>query len=445
MSLADLVNVTIQVAASAPSLANFGTPLIAAYHTKYGDRVRTYSALSELVTDGFAVTDPAYLAAQALLSQSPHPPNFKLGRRALPYTQIIHLSCLDATAGDIYSFTVGLPGQTANQITYTVPGSSSTTAVATAIAALITALSLSGLTVSTPGSSNVIALTMTAGSLIDVQTDAVHLSLSDVTTDPGIATDLAAIAAFDNGWYGLGLDSQSSAEVQAAAAWVESNQKIFPANNSDTDNGSTPGGDTSSLAYHLKNLAYTRTGMLFSQSKLLSYSGLAWLSGRLTATPGSDTWAYKGPLTGVPVDNLTESVYANVLAKNGNVYITVANADFTLMGTSGSGEFFDTVRFIDFLQNDMQISILAALLANPKIPYTDAGMSIIQSLMLGSLDRGIKAGGLAATPQPTVTIPPVATQNVANVAVRAVPGITFQATLAGAVHTLVINGSVVLP
>ena len=57
----------------------------------------------------------------------------------------------------------------------------------------------------------------------------------DETADPGIVADLTAIRLADPDWYGLGLDSNSKAEVEAAAAWAEAEQIIFGSNTADTE------------------------------------------------------------------------------------------------------------------------------------------------------------------------------------------------------------------
>src|SRR5277367_5034327 len=106
MPLSDIVTVTIQATAANPSTPNFGLPLIAAYHTHYPDRSRLYSSLAAMVSDGFAVTEPAYLAAAAVFSQNPSVTGLKIGRRALPPTQTLSLACLTSTTGVVYSFSV---------------------------------------------------------------------------------------------------------------------------------------------------------------------------------------------------------------------------------------------------------------------------------------------------------------------------------------------------
>ena len=45
--------------------------MIAAYHTHWADLIRYYSDLAGMESDGFAVTEPAYLAASAVMDQNP--------------------------------------------------------------------------------------------------------------------------------------------------------------------------------------------------------------------------------------------------------------------------------------------------------------------------------------------------------------------------------------
>lgn len=104
MALSDIVDVVISATTATPTRTGFGTPLIAAYHTKYTDRVRTYNKPNDLLGDGFLVSDDAYLAATALKAQNPSVKSFKLGRLALTTTDTLTLQVLDATVGDAVTF-----------------------------------------------------------------------------------------------------------------------------------------------------------------------------------------------------------------------------------------------------------------------------------------------------------------------------------------------------
>lgn len=131
----ELVSITITRDTRTPSQAGFGTPLIAAYHALYADRVRSYGDLSEMVTDGFTPYDPAYKAAAAVFAQDPAPPSIKLGRRALAMTQVIDLTPASPSASEV--FTVKVDGLSAS---YTADSTPTVAEVCTGLAAAINAL-----------------------------------------------------------------------------------------------------------------------------------------------------------------------------------------------------------------------------------------------------------------------------------------------------------------
>ena len=447
MGLSDLVNVSVTKSTSTPTRENFGTPLIAAYHSVFPDRVRTYTSLTAMVSDGFAVTHPAYLAASALKAQDPSPPSWKIGRRALAPTQTITLKCLSAAEGDKYHLEIGLPGGTLTAVDYTVPssGSPTTTTVAAAIEALIEAVT----GIDSTASTDTITVTATAGAgqLFDVQNWSANFELKNTTADPGIATDLAAILAVDSAWYGLTLDSNSKAELVAAAAWAESAKKLLVGTTSDTECGSNA--VTNDVLSTLKGSSYAYTGVVFNGKKLLSYAGAAWQSGRLTATPGSDTWAFK-TLKGVPVDDeksLSASQEATVQTKNGNTYTAIAGLNVTFPGKSASGEFFDVTRFVDWVVSECKTRIFAMLANSPKVPFTDGGADKVRAVVQAVLSEGVQNGGFnpgdgGEIKAPSCTVPKVASVATVDRAARNLPGVKFQGTLAGAIHTLTVQGEI---
>lgn len=133
--LDDLVNITVSTRTRTPARRGFGTALILAYHTKYADRVRTYSSLAGLVTDGFKTSDPVYKIAAALLAQPTSVRTFKVGRRALPYTQVVDLTPTTPAASEV--FTVEIGGLEAS---YTADATPTVAEVCTGLASAINAL-----------------------------------------------------------------------------------------------------------------------------------------------------------------------------------------------------------------------------------------------------------------------------------------------------------------
>ena len=135
--LTDLVNISISTRTRTPTQQGFGVPLIAAYHTLNADRVRTYSSPGGLITDGFKTTDPVYKIAQSLLAQDPSVRSFKVGRRALPYTQVVDLTptALAPAASEVYTVKVG-----GLEASYTADGTPTVAEVCTGLATAINAL-----------------------------------------------------------------------------------------------------------------------------------------------------------------------------------------------------------------------------------------------------------------------------------------------------------------
>ena len=250
-------------------------------------------------------------------------------------------------------------------------------------------------------------------------------------SDPSITTDLNTIAAENGAWYALDTQFNSAAVVEAAAAWVESNTRLYCALTCDTQSITgvvTAGG----MADSLKSSEYTRTSAWYHPSVAqMLVSALYGLV--LPLTPGSETWKYKQPVGPAPVQ-LSGTHRVNLVAKNANTYQgETSTTAFTWEGTSASGEFIDTVRGIDAFVNDLQDSILEALLASPKIPYTDQGVTILANEASGAMARAVVSGTFAEGTT-TVTVPKVATVSTANKKARIFPGMQCSAELAGAVH-----------
>lgn len=443
-TLDDFVSVTVTTVSQTPSQVGFGTPLVAAYHTLDPvQRVRGYNRLQDAVADGIVstgVTAAAYAALSAAFSQSPRPAEVKLGRLASAPTQVTVLTPTNATAGTVFRFDFGALGASLTTLTRTVPGSSSIAAECTAIKALIDALSLA-VTVTTPGSANVTITTNTPGVLFDVRNWTSSLLLSDTTAVAGtLATDLAAIAAEDNDWYGLGLAYNSKAYVQAAAAWVETAKKLFFYSTSDTACGDNS--STTDVMYLLKASAYFRTGGLYSGVALLGYSGIAWLAEGLPWPPGSSTFALK-TLAGVPVDSAVSTTQNGViLGKNGNTYTEVAGENITNPGKSAAGEYLDIAFGRDWLEARMQERVFGTLRSVRKVPYTDTGVDMVVASVKAQLEDGVDATYLAADPAPTVQAPRVADVSPTNRANRLLPDVTFDAHLAGAIQAVQITGRI---
>jgi hypothetical protein len=437
MSLDTLVQVTITKQNSQLSRTGFGTALIASYHTNFAARTKLYQAttgLTDLVADGFSASSPTYLAAAALLAQNPQVPTFKVGRRALAFTQIWDV--IVKTATDDATYTVTVNGKDAS---FTAGTATTLTLISAGLKLAIDALGEAVTVVDDlAGTLTITADVVGAYHTIAVSDDVNGRQMwtENKTADPGIATDLAAIQAEDDDWYGLLLDSNGPAEVLAAAAWTETVVKLFGATVADTEIlDPVVTTDVMSVA---QAAAYARTYLSYSD-KEHGFLAAGQMGDRFPADPGSSTWHLK-TINGVTVSPLTAAEQAAIDDKSGNYYVAKAGRNVVINGWTPSGEFIDITRGVDWLRVRIQEDVFVTLAAAEKIPYTDDGAAVIEGAILSRLRDAIVKDVLAASPEPTVTTPAVADQNPTDRSNRYFPGIAFGGTLAGAIHTLKIDG-----
>jgi hypothetical protein len=258
-----------------------------------------------------------------------------------------------------------------------------------------------------------------------------------------IATTLTNIKNANSAWYGLILTDRTKATVESAMDWAEANGPVLFATASDdaTIINSPVGTDVSSIAWYAQNKGYIRTFVMYHQDAAIDFPEAAWMGLVFTMDPGSETWKFK-TLVGVANSNLTTNQSANALNKNANTYQSIGSVNITQNGTTGSGEFIDIVRGIDWLTNVIQTNVYSILVNNPKIPYTDAGIAMVQGQVFKSLQLGIDQNFLSDDPAPIVTVPLASAVPAIDKTQRILRNVNFTATLAGAIHAVVIRGVV---
>jgi hypothetical protein len=353
----NLVSVTITEQAAAVTVPSFSVPLIlgssaAGWQYTSGDVIHTYNEPSQMLTDGFTVSSPEYLAAQAMYAQTTTPDTFKVGHRS-------------------------------------------------------------------------------GGS---------------------VEGDLEAIQLKDNTWYGLVLAGCPESDIIPTATAIESLKKFYLASASDI--AITQSTSTTDIGAELQASGFNRTGLVYTTQNTNGTLESAWMGSQLPATPGSNNWAYK-TLAGVKADNVSAN-QANVLigepiagtpGKNVNLYQSVGGVDITQMGTAASGRFFDITIGLDWLEANLQTQIFGLLAAAPKVPYTDAGASMLLNVVNSVLRQGA-ANGLIddkdADNPIYVRCDKVSTVPSSMRANRIAPTIYFGGRLQGAFNSVALSGTVVL-
>ena len=268
-----------------------------------------------------------------------------------------------------------------------------------------------------------------------VQRVKVAMAASDPEID--IPNDLAAISAIDDDWYALVLAVDATdEEILDVAAYVETLRKIFAVTITSED--AKDPSMTDDLASKLAAAGYARTFAFYSDN---DFAAAALLGRCLPTDPGSETWAFK-TLAGITPSKLTETEKAALRAKKCNFYIEVAGVPITQDGITASGEYIDIVRGVDWLQARMQESIFGALVRAQKVPFTDAGIAVVEAQIRAVLSAAVGVGLLADDPAPTVVVPRARDVPQNDRAQRKLTGIRFSGVLAGAIHSLEIQGTV---
>lgn len=447
MPLSDHVNLTITFDTVGITRAGFGTVMILSNTAAWTERTRTYNSAADVLVD-FAVTTPEYLAAVAAFSQSPAVQRVKIGRAALPATQVYVLGIQTVRNNEAKSYSVNVKGAGVTS-TAVVPVASGGSATNDAICALlVTALNAvvgknyTAAATGTTGSQVVTVTATSAGAWFSIEVlDLTGLNIKQTHADPGVATDLAAIAVSDPDWYALSTMYNSNAYVVAAAAWVETNNRIYIVDSCDSAILTATATGSADVADNLKTLGYARTMIAYHVAPAAMMAN-AWMGRCLPIDPGGETWKFK-QLAGVAAVFFTATYRANLIAKRANSVQLIGNLTITFEGTcAAANTFMDTIRGLDWIRDDMPKGVFSALASANKLAYEDQDITAIEAEIRSSLRRATGMHILAANPPFVITIPQVSAAASADKLARILRGLKWSATLSGAVHNVQITGVV---
>lgn len=265
------------------------------------------------------------------------------------------------------------------------------------------------------------------------------LNIAQNHADPGIATDLTAIKLESNAWYGLITLFNSEALIDAAAAWVEANTKLYPAATMDSTVATVAAASATDVAHDIQALAYARS-WAFHHSSNDEFADAAEMGKFFTVNPGGETWRMK-TLAGVTADAYTDTEITNLKAKYAHYYYEIAAGTSVVGGDgkTGAGEYVDVTRFIDWYTSELQVKLANLAIGLDKIPFTNPGIDLVEAKVKQQNAAGIAAGGIAADPAPTVTAPDVNDISTEDKADRELAGVTSEWTLAGAIHHITVS------
>lgn len=251
---------------------------------------------------------------------------------------------------------------------------------------------------------------------------------------------LNAAVAVDVDWYCITIQSRVAADITEVATWAESRTKLFIAATaqatvldpiSTTDIGAT-----------LAAASRSRTGLIYAADAATTWPDTAWAGGMLPNDPGTVTWAFKRA-PGVAGQIFSGSAITALETKRVTRVETILGLSRTVGGyTSDAGAFIDIIRGIDWLQQRMAEDLFMRLVNSAKIPYTNAGIAIVEGVVRARLQDAINRNILVDDESLTITVPDVSDTSQTDRAARTLRDVKFTARLAGAIHKIIVRGTV---
>lgn len=437
-----IVNVQISLNTNGVSKEGFSTMLVVGTHANKLNRVTTYTNINDLINDGFSTDDPIYRAVSAAFSQTPRPRQVKVGRRQV---EEVNLSVNNVKDNTDYTITVSSKDTDGTVDEEAYKYNSQTSATATKIVEGLQALMASDTAVTATASGEKLQLTAKSGKSFAIK---ISSNLSAELTEPTeeIADTMSAVMASDSDFYGIVLASRDKDDIMAMAEWVETQNKIF--GTATTEQGAKDSETDTDLLSMLKAKNYYRT-FAFYHENITEYIEAGVMARCFAIEPGGETWANK-VLSGLTADNLTETEYLAVVSKNGNTFETFRNKSITQNGKVAGDEWIDVIRFRDWLQEEITVNVFNLLINSNKVPYTDAGIALIENQIRQALLLGQRRGGIAPTEYDednnenfgfSIEMPLAANISANTKAQRLLEDVKFTARLAGAIHVVEISGS----
>lgn len=430
----DIVVVNITKESAKLIRAGFGVPNISGVHTRFPELFRLYGDIDEVAED-FQSGDQELAAATTLFSQDISPTTLMISKRAANVAEAITVTV--DTATDDTTYTLTIRGVTVEFVSGT---STTPTLISAGIVSAASGL-LDVTIVDTTGSYTVVA--DTAGIALGASVDVLQSIVTD-TANVGVQSELSALidVSGGNAWYALiltkeGLQADQIVDIKEGAEWIEARTKVFHASIDEADILTTA---TDDLASFLQSKNYDRT-LLFYSTDLASFPEAAILGRRLPNDPGSINWKFT-QVSGITPEDLNSTELNNIKLKNANLIEDVGGVIITSTDmVMASGEFMDIIRGIDALEARISEDVFALLVREDKVPFTTSGISQVGGVVQGDLVTFSESPiNFIVKESIVVTLPDITTIPIAEREARALNGITFSATLTGAINSVIING-----
>ena len=166
-----------------------------------------------------------------------------------------------------------------------------------------------------------------------------------------------------------------------------------------------------------------------------------------SAGRAAGSFTYKNlVLTGIEPEDLSPAEVEAIHEAGGICIVKKAGDVVTSEGKTTDGEYIDIVDSKDYIISNIVYQVQKALNSNGKLPYTNVGISQLESIVTGVLadafGQGIIAANEDGTPAYSTSFATREETNASDISSRTYNGGHFSFKFAGAIHNGQINGTV---
>lgn len=269
---------------------------------------------------------------------------------------------------------------------------------------------------------------------------AIHSRDTDDPTEDTITESLTKLRLTEDRWYFILISETDKASLNEAGDFAASNEKFFDGNSPDI------------TAFDGRN--NIREAYIIHDKAVTERPAAAWV-GRVGPTvPGSATWKWK-VLNNVSAGDFTTTQLLTIRAGNAQAIVDSRGRIYVNEGISTGGEFIDLIRGRDFLNSRLLEDFINLFTTSEKVGFDDPGIGEIEGIIRGVLGEVSENGFVAEVSseadqknsddgrfQYQVIVPIFSEISVIDKQNRNLPNIKFTLVPKGAIHTLVINGTI---
>lgn len=388
LPLSLLASVFVDIAAVSAVTPTFNQGLIIGptlvISSQGGDRLRQYNVGSwsqEMISDGFSISDPLYIAVGIYFSQS-------------PAAQFVWVGVQDASALQTVTQTAGHLG------TGFTAGDVVLVAHAGASGGHVTILTVDGSGVPltwkvTPQMQGTGYVDSTGNTVTGGTGTGLEFDITAIGETPLQAVEACRLA--EASWYAVTvIGTVVKADHLAIMAYAQSvtPQMMYHYTTADADALSGAAGNVFSSA---KALSYSRALGIYSTTQgggapnniYASAATMGVAMGLQTGLAGSYYTLMFKTLVGISIEVLTVSQLGavgtsnGILGRNGNVYVAYPSYNIFQPGIMPNGQYYDEVINLDLLGSNIQFGVVGEFVDSLAVPLTNPG----ESQLIGAVNR----------------------------------------------------------